>query len=178
VLPFPICRRSEAFGPQDLPDEAVEELRGFPLPDLLLSLSKHKCMLSPKDFIRVVSRKDDVPGLHEMPCALRESGEQDSELCEDSSYEPKSTGQWSRIDEVVNSLAPELSLEDEPVQKRVIIMISAGPRGVREKSASNRTPSAEALVLAREYQKYQLSFLTSGNNSGYLERIVLANNAH
>ena len=166
----------------DLPEEQVEGMKSYPLNDLFSSLHNSKCMLSPKDFIRIVMKKSDsdIPGLHEMPCALRsmfgEIAEGDSEdVVTDSSYTGKPEGSWSSLQGTTEDAKESISLEDGPVKKRVIIAISNGD-GPNEKGASIRgSLSAESQVLAREYAKYQLSFATIPGNSNYLDRIILCN---
>jgi len=182
-IPVEVCGASTGLpdiASDDLHSKDLESLMEYPLEDVLLAMSKNQCILGPEDFIRLILRKKDgdIPGLHAMPCALRSMFSDigpSEEILTDSSYEPKSSGSWGSLDDKVKTLIPELSLADEPVRRRVTIRVVVGPKAGKEKKASSLEPSAEAKVLAKEYAKYQLSFLTYGDNAKFSDRIVLAN---
>ena len=53
----------------------------------------------------------------------------------------------------------DLSMDDEPIRQRVIRITVSGGRHDDHDKRANDMPSAEAKVLAREYAKYQLSYL-------------------
>jgi len=73
-------------------------------------------------------------------------------------------------------LVGRLSLDEEPVRHRImLIAIRGGKTPKIKKEAGQRKPGAEAQYLAKEYAKYQLSFL-AGTNSNELLKLVALNN--
>ena len=158
---------SEAFGRECEPDQ-VSKMMKIPLGELMASTQRANVMLPPKTLILVVLRRPaaDIPGLADLPVALRsvfgdlqERGDLLHELTNDGSYAPGFSCPAQSTSEMVNGMKRDLSMDDEPVRQRVIrITVSGGRSGDHDKHAGNK-PSAEATVLAREYAKYQLSYL-------------------
>lgn len=174
---------TEAFNKNEAPEEIVKKMQEIPLDSLLSSLSDAKVMLPPKTFIRVVMKKPEgeIPGLQEMPCALKHvfsDLQGDEDILRDGSYEPVG-GFSSSADEVAKDLAGTLSLDDEPIQKRIIVISVKGDKPIDKAAnlAVSSTISKEAKLLAKEYAKYQLSFLTSTGSNKYAHLAVLSNQA-
>jgi hypothetical protein len=126
---------------------------------------------------------EDIDGLAEMPDAvktifseLKDGGDVD-EILSDGSYcggtHHPDRGTLGKI----ANLSEDLSLKPEPVRRRVITLALRGGKGLRDKTASVGEPSAAARFLAKEYAKYQLSFLAGVNDDQYTHLAALQNHA-
>jgi hypothetical protein len=173
---------SEAFSDNELNDEEVKKMQGIPLDSLLSNLNGDNLMLPPKSFIRIVMGKPEaeIPGIGDMPCAVKDmysdmGGEDISEVLSDGTYVPDQAQRSVSGKELTDSLAGKLSMEDEPVRKRIVIMSIKGKPSMKQANLAGSTVSAEARLLAKEYAKYQLSFLTSGQADKYAHLAVLHN---
>jgi hypothetical protein len=116
-----------------------------------------------------------------MPCAasqifsdLHNAG--DTEVLSDGSYESFDPKHWSGLSENVDKLRDSHSVEEEPVRKR-IIKVSISGSGPHHKEARKASPplSAESRYLAREYAKYQLSFMAGADTDKYAKLLVVHN---
>lgn len=153
-------------------NKVVKELGGMPLESLISSLINNKSMLTPKTFVRIVIGKppEEVDGVRGFPQALSKifsdlfDGGDLSEVLEDGSYAKGLKYPDRASDQKVKGLSDLLSLESEPIQHRIIkITISGGPdkKKTLDKKASHDEPTAQAKYLAKEYAKYQISFLSA-----------------
>ncbi len=158
---------ADAFGKECEPDQ-ITRLMKIPLGELMASTQRANVMLPPKTLIMVVTRRPaaDIPGLAELPAAirsvfggLRERGDLFHELTDDGSYAPGLCCPAQSTTELVNGMKRDFSLDDEPVRQRVIRITIHGGRPTNSDKTANDSASAEAQVLAREYAKYQLSYL-------------------
>jgi hypothetical protein len=175
---------TSAFG-SALDEETLKELTRHPIGDTLGALKKKSVLLPPEGFVRIAMKKPsgDIPGLDGIGEALKSvftdlEGSCQEEACSDASYEPSDNESCSGLRDKAEKLVPELSIEDEPVRKRVIVaVIRGGPSlGKRASMLVKPTMSAESGVLAREYAKYQLSFLAGAAGADkYAHRVVVHN---
>jgi hypothetical protein len=157
---------SDSFS-DELDPDTVKGLCNYPLEDVLGRCNEKGILLPPESFIRIVLKKPegDIQGLEGMnealPSIFGQLKEEGTEALEDGSYTPKELRHWSGLDELIGSLVNGYSLDDEPLNQRVIKVTVAGPK---EKEASQRSltsgPSADSTYLAKEYAKYELSFLS------------------
>jgi hypothetical protein len=157
---------SDSFS-DELDSGTIAKMGECPLEDVIERCHKKDIMLPPKSFVRIVMNKPEghIDGLEEMeeslPSVFQSLKEDGTEAIEDGSYTPKEKRHWSGLDEIVSSLTGNHSLQEEPLNKRVIkIAITGKPQ---EKEARQLTiitaPTPSGEYLAKEYAKYQLSFL-------------------
>lgn len=177
---------SESFVKEDgEEDEAVKKLKDIPIDKLLAALQKHNCMLTPSMFSRIVIKKKpgDIEGSEGFSKALKtvfgdllNSDMNLEDLFEDGSYSPKMSFPDRSVEERVKELSEMLSLDTEPVQRRIIkITITGSPKKKLEKESSSGELTESAKYLAKEYAKYQLSFLANSKNEDNLLLAVLQN---
>jgi hypothetical protein len=177
---------SLAFGEPPCPGSAtedVEKVDQYPTDEVIGELNNSKALLPPKTFVRIVMGKsgDDVPGLEDLPDALRsifselhDSG--DVEVISDGSYDKEASGRYPSLSLATKNLASELSLEDEPIRRKVVrIAITGKPEYLKQASLVKKEVSAETRYLAKEYAKYQLSFLAGANDDKYTHRVAIHN---
>lgn len=176
---------SQAFSKEEIPEEIAQKLDGLPLETVISSLNNAKIMLPPRSFVRIVGKQpiEDCEGLESIEGALPEifssiKDEDGLDILSDGSYTPLDGCSGSGLGGLTSHLAGEHSLEDEPLQKRIIKITIQGP--VRQKAASLQeklaATSPATRFLAKEYAKYQLSFLASlPGNDKYAHLVVLKN---
>lgn len=153
----------------DEENEVVDEVKDMDPDKLIESLNKKDMMLTPNTFTRILIGKwpSEIDGVVNFEGALKsvfgdilEDGNL-KDVLEDSSFTPSGSFPGMSCLNRMEGLSELLSLNPEPVQKRVIkITISPGPARKLDKEGSSAEPSEEARVLAREYAKYQLGFLS------------------
>lgn len=178
---------SEGFEEGDT--DAIEAKCGkIPLDQLMSALNSSKMMLPPKAFVRIImkSPQKEIAGEKDLPDALKdifsylqENGDAE-EILDDGSYEPSQHEPARSVSSPVKELSSRLSLEAEPVRKRVVVIaIRGGKRPAEQKTAARRTAvTPEARVLAKEYAKYQLSFLAAaGSDEQLLHTVAIHNQA-
>lgn len=178
---------SQAFAEGD--DEIVQKCSGIPLEQLMHALNSSKQLLPPKTFVRIVMQRpeEEIAGLPDLPDAIKdifshikETGGAE-EMLSDGSYAPSRLQPPSTVLNRVKDLSGQLSLETEPVRKRVVIIALRGGQksdkgSDKEKEAASKV-TPEARVLAKEYAKYQLSFLAgAGSDSERFLRTVAIHN--
>jgi len=177
---------SEAFMGGDVDPETLKELKKFPVEDTLAKLSSCKILLPPRSFACLVLKKEatEINGIKDLPYAVRRvfsevADNGDADVFSDASYVTMTPRYWSGLEKLCGKLAPEFSIEDEAVQRRLIqSSIGGGPR-LHKRASLLVTPtlSAESQYLAREYAKYQVSFLAGAGVNKYVSRIVVHNQA-
>jgi hypothetical protein len=165
-------------------DLVTQKLQGIPLEKLISLLNSRKMMLPPRVFMRIVMHKptEEIPGLAEMPESLGSifsdlrSGDI-SELLSDGSYMPgyssPDRGTAGRVEELEDSL----SLETEPVRRRIVIIAIRGGAGNQMQKKASSTRSVQSKILAKEYAKYQLSFLANAGSDDLVHLTALYNSA-
>jgi hypothetical protein len=167
-------------------DEIEAKCGNLPLDQLISVLNSEKMMLPPKGFIRIVMKRplEEIAGVEDLPDAIKDIFSQlqedgTEEILDDGSYEPSLHQPARSVASPVKELSDRLSLEDEPVRKRIVIIAIRGGKPEEQKTAARRTAiSPEAKVLAKEYAKYQLSFLAaSGSDEQLLHTVAIHNQA-
>lgn len=164
-------------------EDVIKRIKQEDVPKVIFILKQHKAVLPPPTFIRMLGGEGqdvndampmvgkNLPGIFE---SLMKSPEI-RDFLEDGTYE----GEECYDSDLTNTIMPlinKYSLEEEPVKKRVIrIVLRPANKTASEKKQG--TPKAEYLAsqLAKEYARYQLSFLTKNNDSRSI-RLTLANN--
>lgn len=137
-------------------------------------------MLTPNSFIRIVVKREpeDFPGLpkelESIFSNLKDNGDL-NELMEDGSY--SSCGRADRkSEESVKGLSDSISLDPEPVEHRIIkISITGGKQKEMDKESASYEPTSATRYIAKEYAKYQLSFLANSGKEENLKYAVLQN---
>jgi len=156
--------------PKDLPKDVIREMAPFPLEDILAGLSEERCMLSPDSFLRLVlgdrygEAEDDakqVAGVLPMLYSKLDgcSPEERGDFLDDGSYEPSGRIPISvRI--TIRKVVPMCSLDPAMVADRAAssVLEDCG-KGDDEGKKTSKEASGGAGLLAREYARYQLSFL-------------------
>lgn len=148
--------------------ETIKKLKGKDGGKVLIILRKHNTMLPPPAFLELLAGDGNVPHdalplIGEHLDGIFNSLLKDGSIngfVDDGTYDGDADDK--EIEDLVLPLIRRYSFDDVPFQKRIIrITICPG-----SKIASDRrmivTPGADALAakLAREYARYQLSFLT------------------
>lgn len=171
--------------PVNLPDQEdndiLNSIQENEIPKVLCIMKKHRTMLPFPHFIKMMGGTDidDVmplvgealPGIFNRVINEQEGIE---EFIEDSSYEGEEAVDNELLEKII-PLISKYSLNDEPIRRRVtrVIIIPSS------KVASDRifTPSTNTLAfkLAKEYARYQMSFLTRNKSSEDI-RLTLAQN--
>ena len=126
---------------------------------------------------------ESVEGLDELPDAvktifseLKDGGGVDEILSDGTYCGGQHHPDRGTLGKIAN-LSRDLSLDPEPVRWRVMTLALRGGKGMRDKTASMGEPSAAARFLAKEYAKYQLSFLAGVNDDHYTHLTALHNQA-
>ncbi len=158
--------------PEDLDDKDVDRLRSCQLCDALQALSDAQICLSVKDFMRLILKnehrssipdllprvKSRLPGIF---TRLLDSGDAD-DITSDGSYDLKNVSSVPQhVRELVSRLANDHSSGHSPVLRRMQITIIRGAKKpeLRKEEEKSAASTVEAEGIAREYAKYQLSFV-------------------
>lgn len=172
---------------ENLPHEAMEVLQDAKLGQALKGLADAKICLSLEDFIKLVtgsketdSATDDIPAaMGVLPGVfsrlLRDGGIED--CATDSAYDPSRSAIPRCIREALASLTDDHSMSVGPATRRLqITIIRAKPKFPRTSSKiASVTKSAERL--AREYAKYQLSYVVAaGRNDELVHGLTVLRN--
>lgn len=180
---------SHAMNPSDsVQDEVVKALENIPLDHMLEGLNKEDVLLPPKVFVRITLRKkpEEIGFLDQMPTAVEDifskitDGGGLDEVLDDGSYDTGlSCPHAGEVDRMRN-LAGPLSIGDEPVRHRIFVISAGGSGRTGEPDIGKEASevSEEAAYMAREYAKYQLSYLATKRDADlekFARRIVLAN---
>jgi hypothetical protein len=153
---------------EQVPADDMEKLRSVQLGTALQGLASAQICLSVRDFLRLVAGdesasggadmvEDALPGMYNR--LLQNGGIE--ECAADSAYDPADTAIPRQIKEVLGKLAGGHSLADGPLQGRVHVTIIKGfmPGLPKRASYDSVAVSPEIQKVAKEYAKYQLSFL-------------------
>lgn len=163
--------------------EIIDKTKDIPVEFLLDKLNKSNMCLTPRTFTIIVLNRnpEEVPGFDSVPellknvfTEMREHGDQD-EVLSDGSYKPVAPLFVPNAEDRIKSLSGLLSMDPDAVQNRIIKVTLKGEDKKPEKTAAE--PTAEAGLIAKEYAKYQLSFLASDKEDNRKELLtVLSNN--
>jgi hypothetical protein len=169
---------------EDMPEDELGSLaQGASLSSILSGLSDAKILLSFRDFLKLLRGPQgslagdecsgQLPGLY---TRLLDSGEAD-ECVADGAYDPSHTSVPRRAQEAIGRLAGEHSLAEGPTQKRIRVTIIRGtapkmpdPSPVKAAAVSNTAHAA------REYAKYQLSFLKAAGGTDLVSGLTVLKN--
>jgi hypothetical protein len=140
-------------------------------------------MLAPRDFVKIVIRKPEkeIPGLDGMtevlPGIFSELAQNPPEdVISDATYTPVSGASGSEgLRNVLPTLIERLSLDGEPLQKRVMIVI-IHKQPLQKAAHKQEPPSAESRYLAKEYAKYQLALIAGAQDNSVCSRCVVLHN--
>lgn len=169
--------------PSEKENEIVSELKDMPVEFLLDRLKKHNMCLTPRSFTIIVLNRnpEEVPGFDSVPDLLKnvftEIKEHDdpNEVLSDGSYKPVAPLFVPYAEDRIKSLSGLLSMDPEAVENRIIQISLTNQDKPVEKAAAE--PTAEAGIIAKEYAKYQLSFLASDKDDDRKALLtVLSNN--
>jgi len=165
-----IANLMSACPQEQIPADEMEKLRSTQLGTALQGLASAQICLSVRDFLRLVAGdapasdgadmvEEALPGLYNR--LLQNGGIE--ECAADSAYDPASTAIPRQIRDVVGGLVGGHSLAEGPTRGRVHVTIIKGVSPGLPKTASQLSAavSPEIQKLAKEYAKYQLSFLES-----------------
>ena len=160
-------------------DKIVKELKDFPQEKLFSSLINNNSMLTPNTFVSIVLKKkpSEVEGAEGFPKALKsifsdllENGDF-KDLTEDGSYMPGISFPDREIEDKVKGLSESLSLNEEPVRHRIIkITVTGIPK--MDKESMMDEPTSAAKYLAKEYAKYQLTFLANSKKDNMMLAVL------
>jgi hypothetical protein len=174
---------SEVFG-EEVPENDLKKLASFPLHDVLGAFKEAGILLPPKSFVRLALKRSSGPidGLEGLTSAVRtvysdvEKEGAYNELIEDASYDPPSPRYWTELNAMSQKTARSLSLRGDILERRVLH--SSVKRPNLDKSASVYTEgqriSAESRYLAKEYAKYQISYV-AGTDPIFATSVVVQN---
>lgn len=170
---------------EQIPADDMEKLRGVQLGTALRGLASAQICLSVRDFLRLVAGnepasggadtvEDALPGMYNR---LLQSGDLE-ECAADSAYDPADTAIPRQIKEVLGRLVGGHSLADEPLRGRVHVTIIKGtlPGLPKRASYGSVVVSPEIQKLAKEYAKYQLSFLEAVGTNPLFTGLTVARN--
>jgi len=168
----------------------MEQIGDSSMDSVMKKLSDKGGVMPPRVFIRIATKgnpdveenlEEDTLGLlPEVFSDALKSGNID-DLLEDGSYMPGRLSALSGNESSkLRGVADELSLEDHPVQNRIVkVTIHGGPV---EKMATAKVPthSKQAAYMAREYAKYMLSAVSQPSTSAtpFLRRAIIVKNVN
>ncbi len=140
-------------------------------------LSNARVCLPARDFFRLVlgdkfgsaaGEMDSVQSL--LPGMFsRMSGDEEEDVTGMRTYDPATSLVPKSVRDVIDSLKPGMSLDSEPVRRRIQITIIRGgsPGGPEMRKLSHDlTPSKKAEYLAKQYAAYQLAFIRTAEGAG------------
>ena len=169
-----IKQMAAAFDPEvscGMPDELREAAQACPreqLADVLGQLSDAKICLSLKDFMKLLMgrRYSEVESSVPQACGklpgIFQALQDKPEALSDMSDFPLGTGPVSsKIRDAIQSAVPGMSLADEPVQRRITIMVVRGKRPGELKADTEKLGSADnslAAHMATAYAVYKMAF--------------------
>ena len=165
--------------------DTIKKLKGKDGGKVLIILRKHNTLLPPPAFLELLAgdgnvSHDALPLIGEKLDGIFNSLLKDGSLdgfINDGTYDGDADDK--DIEDIVIPLIRRYSLDDVPFKKRIIrITLTPG-----SKIASERrmivTPGADAIAtkLAREYARYQLSFLTEHPDRRTIRQVLSGNHA-
>jgi hypothetical protein len=160
----------EEVFPRELEDEDMRGLKCMKgeVPDMLGSLADAKICLSLKDFMRIVlgprfedvrdsvgEAEDLIPGIFGRMSKSPVSSLSGMDDLEFGNHIPPVAARM-----MIHKLAPKMSIDDEPMQKRITIMVLRGKKPMSLKSASyiHKPTSVISEKMALAYAMYKVAF--------------------
>ena len=161
----------------NVPDEAIDTMRSVDWNSLMGALSNANVCLPVRDFFRLVlgNKFDSAAGEMDSVQSLlpgifsRMSGDEEEDVTGMRTYDPATSLVPKSVRDVIDSLKPGMSLDSEPVKRRIQLMIIRGgsPDGTAMRKLSHDlTPSNPATYLAKQYAAYQLAFVRAAEGAG------------
>jgi hypothetical protein len=157
-------------------EDQLSQLRGVDANDLMGALSQAEVCLPVRDFFRLVlgdkynsvaGEMDGVesvlPGIYNR---MLDSGDGVEDVTGMRTYDPGASLVPKVVRDVIGSMAPEMSVAEGPVRRRVQVTILGGgsPKAAHVKQANGVSKAAQ--YLAKQYVAYQLAFSRSQGNIG------------
>jgi hypothetical protein len=180
-----------AVNTSHLDDEVGSKLRTLDFNEMMGALAQAKICLPVKDFFRLVLGKkyDSVAG--EMDDAesnlpgifsrMLSTGDGVEDVTGMKTYDPETSLLPKQIRDLIATIAPDMSLDNGSVGRRVQISIIHGGGPVKStKSAHVKSASDNKVAhfLAKQYVAYQLAFSQSlgGKDGGLADRLMIRRN--
>lgn len=173
-----------------LGEDVGSELRGLDFNEMMGALAQAKICLPMKDFFRLVlgNKFDSVAG--EMDDAesllpgifgrMLQTGDGVEDVTGMKTYDPATSLLPKRVRDMIENVAPDMSLGEEPVGRRVQISIIRGGPGKLAKMSHVKRASDNKVAhfLAKQYVAYQLAFSQSlgGKDGGLADRLMVRRN--
>lgn len=162
-------------------EEVVRKLKDIPQDILINILQSKDMMLTPKTFTIILLKKkpEEIPGFSSiyglLPNVFSEILEHNNptDFISDGSYVPKPALSLPYAEGRAEQLSGLLSLDPQATQERTIRVHLKGGKPMTKVAAE---PTPEAGMIAKEYAKYQLSFLASDKNSDRKNLLTVASN--
>lgn len=183
------CRLAQAFDPevqQELPDDVVQGCQDSPREDLFNILGEFadaKICLSMRDFMRLLMGKRFGAVEPELPQACARLPGVFDDMRHDCAAEAGNdeielgTGVVpGKIRDAIQQLVPGMSLADEPVQRRMTIMVMRGKTPPKMRDSAVKLSSAQCMAdrMAKAYAQYKLAFCLRQTDD-IIERAVIGN---
>jgi hypothetical protein len=128
------------------------------------------------DFLKLLGQDGNAKSASGLYTRLLKSGAAD-ECVADEAYDPPHTSIPRRMQEVIGRLAEEHSLAEGPTQKRSHVTIIRGTAPRLPASDTSKAAAVSTLAHeAREYAKYQLSFLKAAAGNELVDRLTALKN--
>jgi hypothetical protein len=177
--------------PEEMEDSVDSACEGIPADSLMRGMSDNKMMMSPKQFVRIIVKKDpESAELSDLPEALSSvfsdmKENASPEEIEDGTDIPSGKALSSAQSNQLKTALPVLSTSPDDVANKVIrvIIIKGGandlPMKAAPKSKHMKKKASECSRLsryvAREYAKYQLGFLAEHPDTSILSYCTAMN---
>lgn len=178
-IELPVCL------PNDQDTAIIKSIREKDVPKVLFLLRENRTLLPPSLFVQLVGGKGEtvenvMPLVHEQLPKIFNNVLEDDDLrgfLEDGTYEGESTGDRQLL-ETLMPIIRKYSLDDEPVRRRVLhIVIAPSSKMATDRRLVTPTMMGLASDLAKEYARYELSFLTGNRDSGLTRKVLASNRA-
>lgn len=176
---------------EDVDDEDKEVIRKIPDKDkgkVLVIMRRHNAILPPPVFLELLAGGDAVakkslPLLGDHLDGIFSRMLKDDSLngfLDDGTYDDEDDVDDRSLEEMIGPLLGKYSLDDEPYRRRVIRITIVPGRKVAGDYGMIITPGADSAAekLAREYARYQLSFLTTHPDRRTIRQVLAGNHSN
>lgn len=170
----------------DKDKEVIKKIKDKDKGKVLIILRKHHTLLPPPAFLELLAGNDAVSkkalpliGDHLDGIFSRMLKDDSlSEFLDDGTYDnDESEDSW--LEDLVSPLINHYSLDDEPFKKRVIRITIAPGKKIAGERGMIVTPGVDLIAakLAREYARYELSFLTTHPDRRTIRQVLAGNHS-
>ncbi|HUU96405.1 MAG TPA: hypothetical protein VM487_11745, partial [Phycisphaerae bacterium] len=174
-----------------MPEEAIGQMRGCDMNNLMGALASAKICLPVGDFLRYVlgNKYDSVAGETDKVASLLpgiysrmlKSGDGVDDVTGMTSYDPGASLVPKAVRDLIELQKSSMSMAMEPIMRRLQLIIIRGdrPDGTElRKISSDQTPGKTASWLAKQYAAYQLAFVrtAAGAGDGLTEEMTVLRN--